>query len=102
MSSAASLRAQTRKFFSTCNEMNKWKIILLVWNSLVGLDWIWIRSRIIDEFDFCKVNEFGCSFFKVDEFEFKNQKQNEWVQPYSLAYNVAFFILCYLSRKKIS
>ena len=29
--------------------------------------WIWIRSRIIDEFefDFCKINKFEFSFFEV-------------------------------------
>ena len=57
----------------------------LVWK--VGLDWIWIRSRVIDEFEFafCKVNEFEFkfSFFKVNQFEFelKNYKKNEWIQP---------------------
>ena len=54
----------------------------------VGLDlnfefWIWIRSRVIDkfefEFDFCKINEFEFSFFKVNEFEFKNCKK--WMDP---------------------
>ena len=53
------------------------------------LNWIWIRSRVTDEFecelefDFCKINEseFEFRFFKVDEFEFNNQKQNEWIRP---------------------
>ena len=63
----------------------------LMWK--VGLDWIWIRSRVIDEFefDFCKVNEFELefsffkvnefevSFFKVNELEFKNYKT--WMDP---------------------
>ena len=51
----------------------------LMWK--VGLDWIWIwiRSRVIDEFefDFCKVNEFEFSFFKVNEFEFSSFKVSE-------------------------
>ena len=41
----------------------------------IGLDWIWIRSRIIDKFEshFCKVNEFEFEFrfCKVDEFDFE-------------------------------
>ena len=82
--------------------------------SVLGLDWIWIRSRIIDEFefefDFCKINELEFSFFKVNEFEFEfsffkvnefefiffkvnefelKKKKNEWIQPWSVLVELA-------------
>ena len=38
--------------------------------------WIWMCSRVIDEFelDFCKVNEFECLNWTFDEFDFLKSK----------------------------
>ena len=54
--------------------MREIEILAKFYWSELGLDWIWIRSRVIAEFEFnlSKVNEFEFSFFKVNEFELKN------------------------------
>ena len=45
---------------------------------------IWIRSRIIDELNFCEINELEFSFSKGNEFEFSFFKVNEFKFEFKL------------------